>query len=125
MDAYSLRRNNLHLKTKNFNLKKKINFSVIIYWERIYSQRKCVVKMRILVHVCQIKGYDVDSQIHIYWIILIWIGNKEAVCRNVHVYSLKKRFSNCKHNNKDYFSCTLFKLGKLNDSTRSEHTNQN
>lgn len=54
MDAYSLRRNNLHLKTKNFNLKKNQLFS-IIYWEHIYSQRKCVVKMRILVHVCQIK----------------------------------------------------------------------
>lgn len=55
MDAYSLRRNNLHLKTKNFNLKKKNQLFSIIYWERIYSQRKCVVKMRILVHVCQIK----------------------------------------------------------------------
>lgn len=26
MDAYSLRRNNLHLKTTNFNLKKKSTF---------------------------------------------------------------------------------------------------
>lgn len=90
MDAYSLRRDNLHLKTKNFHLKKKFNFSVhvsYIYWERIYSQRKCVVKMRILVHVCQIK--TIKSIARFTLIILIWIGNKEAVCRNVNVYSLK------------------------------------
>lgn len=103
MDAYSLRRNNLHLKTKNFNLKKKNQLFSIIYWERIYSQRKCVVKMRILVHVilCQIK--TMTSIARFTWKILIWKENKEAVCRNVHVYSLKKRFSNCKHNDKDIF----------------------
>lgn len=111
MDAYSLRRNNLHLKTKNFNLKKKNQLFSIIYWERIYSQRKCVVKMRILVHVCQIK--TMTSIARFTLIILIWIGNKEAVCRNVHVYSLKKRFSNCKHNDKDIFKLKFFKLNFL------------
>lgn len=82
MDAYFLRRNNLHLKTK-----KTIQLFRIIYWERIYSQRKCVVKMRILVHVCQIK--TMTSIARFTLIILIWIGNKEAVCLNVHVYSLQ------------------------------------
>lgn len=36
MDAYSLRRNNLHLKTKNFNFKKNSTFQYNILIESVF-----------------------------------------------------------------------------------------